>query len=89
MPIEGSIGPKSGSHQTGARNLSVVTVNAADGDVVSMDGDIVTAWADSDVDGVAASVTATNGEDATVQVKTIADGSAGGPADVTVHALVE
>jgi|APHM01.1.fsa_nt_gi hypothetical protein len=89
MTIEGAAPNASSAKSLGDRKWSVVTSSVDDGGTVTMDGDIVTAFADADGQDVFASVTDTSGTDATVQVLNVSDASAAAGQDVTVIALVE
>jgi hypothetical protein len=82
--LEQAIGEQAGDHK-----LSTETAELNDGDTVTFPGDVVLAWADSDDDTAVAMVTGTSDGDVTVGVKAIDDGTAGGPANVTVVAVHE
>jgi len=89
MTVEGKAPLPTREMATGDRRWSVVEANAADGDTVEMDGDVIFALADSDTQDVTASVTGTTGADATLQVLNVSDGASATASDVTVVALVE
>jgi hypothetical protein len=89
MTIQSTLPSETAGKGTGDKALSVVTANVDDGNSVTMDGDIHTAWAEAPDGTNVAAVTGTNGADATVAVNAIADGSAGAGVDVTVYAVVE
>jgi len=89
MTIEATADDPATERRAGAKGWSVVSANVANGDVVTMDGEIVTAFADASSQDLIASVIAIDGEDATVQVLYVTDGSAANATDVEVVALVE
>lgn len=91
MSIIAAVPSATKQKSTGTHKLSVVTANVADGDTVTLDGDValdedgnVAAWANVAGGSDAANVdTAANADEVTI------NHNAGAATDVTVTAIVE